>query len=371
QLQPTHNQDPPRQQLDEPTPHIAFTKYISGKVTYASLVEHLGGFNKNLTMQREEGKSFLQTDLFKNDTDALTQLWSGFPPLDRMVRGKEVRAVEARCSVGFRIQPVFMEEYLRKQGKLSYKLGFWPRAIAGCHDPERFPENSICQVPGWDCSPEQFQLQLKTIAARLDKRKFTHRVLVKLSMEAKAFMLELEHILAGWKGTEYPDIQEAVGTAWENTLRVATVLHVFCTGYGTVSREFTERAWKIVQWSLYQHQLIFVESLRTSSPYSPHDLTVSPPYKPYRFPKAPKTPRPMENATLVLDCLHKLFDSDRDLIAFPLDDLRVLTGLNARLFATAMAWLELDNQVCRFEDRGRSYIRFNQAYLDRRYHSVI
>ena len=351
---------------------VNFTKFISGKITYVSLVEQLAGYGKNLTIQREEGRSFLLSDFFKDDADALTTLWSGYPQLDRTVRGKEVSADEARCSVGFRIQPVFMEEYLLKRGKLSYKLGFWPRAIAGCYDPKRFPFNSIFQVTSGDvCSPDRFQRQMENIAARLDRRKFQHRVLVKLSIEAKAFMLELQHIIKEWGSDHYSEIEEAVGCAWENTLRVATVLHVFCIGHGEVSRDFTERAWKIIQWSLYQHQLIFVESLRASSPQVSQGFTEGPSHKPYRLPKAAKTPRPMENVQFVLECLHTLFDSDPSLMAVPLEDVRVLSGLNTRLFETAVAWLQMDNQVRRFEDRGRNYILFHENYVDRRYFGTI
>lgn len=334
----------------------SLTKYVMRTISPVALVESLDGSWKNLTIQREEGESFLTSELFKKEADALTQLWSGGLPLDRTVRGKELTARDARCSVGFRIQPVFMKDYLLKN-RLAYKLGFWPRAIAGLHDPERFPANSAFQIPtGAHSTDDRYQRRLLKIADRLCRKKPGSRTLIQLSIEAKAFMLELDHVLRDWEGMYYVDVGEALGRAWENTLRLATVLHVFCIGRGRVSRELMERAWKIVEWSLFQHQLIFVQSLKVPSPNHESGGDVETRATRARQPaKAPKQPRPMENANWVLQCLGSLVATAQTPWVAA-DDVLMLSGLNSRAFQAALGWLVLEKRVRSFQYMNRMYL---------------
>jgi hypothetical protein len=238
---------------------------MMGKASFRALMEALDGNGMNLTIQCEEGASFLKTDLFKERADALTQVWSGDPPLDHFVHGVDLSAADARCSIGFRIQPDLMTDFLLGGGRLTYKLGFWPRAIAGCHDPERFPHNQTyrpASIP--KTTPEAYQARMAEVATEINARNvegFNGRTGVELGPEAKAFMLELLQLMKEWTATFYRDIREAAGRAWENTLRIAVALHVFCVGTGQVTRDMVECAWAIVEWSLSQHHLIFVEAV--------------------------------------------------------------------------------------------------------------
>ena len=66
---------------------------MMSKPSFRALLDALNGRGMNLTIQREEGSSFLKTDLFKKDTDALAQVWSGDPPLDHVVHGVRPKAL--------------------------------------------------------------------------------------------------------------------------------------------------------------------------------------------------------------------------------------------------------------------------------------
>ena len=339
------------------TESSGLTGFVTGKITHLSLVDALAGRGKNLTIQREEGASFLKSDLFKEDADTLTQLWSGSPPLDYTIRGKALKARDARCSVGFRIQPVFMEEYLRKRGRLSYKLGFWPRSIAACHNPVRFPANSDCECQHDSRhDPDRFLRRMARLAERLARRARCPRALVRLSDDAKAFMLELQYCIGQWEHEYYLEIPEAVGRAWENTLRVATVLHVFCVGRGPVSRTMAELAWQIVEWSLSQHQLIFIDSLDDVA--SRQDARVrTPPWVGTRAAsRPPKRPRPMENANLVFNCLQRFLQS-QGAIAAPRGLIQMVSGLNGREFEAALAWLAMEKRIACFIYCGDEYLQ--------------
>ena len=306
---------------------------MMNKVSYRALMEELDGDGMNVTIQREEGASFLATDLFKQNTDAIAQLWSGDPPLDHFVHGTELIAAEARGSLGFRIQPDLMYEYLKDGGRLAYKLGFWPRTIAGCHDPDRFPWNENYQ-PFLDqvANPAAFHRRMEELAMQINDRNssgFAGRIGVKLDTDATAFILELGYRMKQWLRAYYAEIREAAGRAWENTLRIAVVLHVFCVGNGPVSRETIERAWAIVEWSLSQHRLIFVEAIRP----------LPKPMKPVKQPKLPPHQQRLNaDMQFMLDALgtRAPFSPAGKV---PLAEILLLTGLSKTRFLKALGWL--------------------------------
>ena len=320
--------------------------HMMSKPSFRALMDALDGRGMNLTIQREEGSSFLNTDLFKKDTDALAQVWSGDPPLDHVVHGVHLEAIDARCSLGFRIQPCMMDVYLNGPGRGSYKLGFWPRTIACCHDPEKFPANDSYRFWGHgNYSTEAYDLRMLRLSSSVTsfvQKAYKGRIPVELDQDAKAFMLELSYRMKQWRTAYYGDIREAAGRAWENTLRLAVVLHVFCIGEGKVSADYVARAWAIVEWSLSQHRLIFIESPRQA--LGTALVVKAAPVRPVRVaaPKPPKLPRPFQDAQWLLTCLGRLWLPTK---AVTVRELNLLADLPARRLASALKWLELEGMV--------------------------
>jgi hypothetical protein len=309
--------------------------HIANRITFRALIEHLNGRGMNLTIQREEGASFLKSDLFKNDADALTQLWSGDPPIDHHVRGKKLTAVDGRCSLGFRIQPELLYDHFTRGNHLTYKLGFWPRTIAGCHDPERFPWNDTHMSPimgNWDASAyfQRYNDLMEEIGGRDDPA----RVCVQLDVDAAALMHELSFRMRTWLDAHYSDIREAAARAWENTLRVAVVMHVFCRGAGRVTGDTILRAWRITEWSLSQHRLIFVEAIRPK-----------PKPKTFKEPSLPKQVR-QRNADMqfMLEaiCARSFHCSGGRVY---LTEVLLLTGFHRSRFLRTLGWLVSGNLV--------------------------
>ena len=317
-----------------------------GDTSYCALLQALNGTGMSASIQREDSASLLGSEIFKKRLDTLTQLWSGDPPLDHVVLGKQFVATDARCCVGIRIQPDIMDDFLRRYGLLSYKLGFWPRSIAGCHDPDRFPFNETYLVThNAQANAVGFQARMRSLALLINTRNksgFAGRIPVELDTEAKAFMLELGYRIKQWIKPHYADIREAAGRAWENTLRIAVVLHVFCVGEGNVARDYVERAWAIVEWSLSQHRLIFIESPRTQTTGT--SMTAVSPIQPIRVvqPKAPKPPRPLQDAQWFLQCLGKLWAPTRSVTV---REVNQLAGLSQKRLESALAWLKLERTV--------------------------
>lgn len=343
-------EDAERCDAREAPPRKPLVEAMINRLSFPRLMKEIDGVGMSLTIQREEGASFLKTDLFKHDTDALTQLWSGDPPLDHFVMGNELVAVDARVSLGFRIQPELMYDYLRGPGRLTYKLGFWPRTIAGCHDPKLFPENERSPPTGGRlASSTAFHDRMEELATWTNSLRAIDaegRMGVKLDSEAAAFMLELEYRMRNWKGAYYQDIEEAAGRAWENTLRLAVVLHVFCTGSGEVTLDMAQRAWAVVEWSLSQHRLIFIEAPAIHVRNQGIGIGRLAPSPIGRIaPAAPrpvKLPRPLQDAQWVLTCLNRLSFNVRHPL---LRDVRLLAGLPENRLSAALEWLKLERAL--------------------------
>ena len=320
--------------------------HMMSKPSFRALMEALDGHGMNLTIQREEGSGFLKTDLFKKDTDALAQVWSGDPPLDHVVYGAHLEAIDARCSLGFRIQPAKMDEYLNGPGRGSYQLGFWPRTLACCHDPEKFPANETYRFWGHGkYTTREFDVRMLRLSSSVTsfvQKAYKGRLPVELDNDAKAFMLELSYRMKQWRTAYYSDIREAAGRAWENTLRVAVVLHVFCIGEGKVSRDYVERAWAIVEWSLSQHRLIFIESPRQA--LGTVVAVKQAPVRPIRIApqRPPRLPRPLQDAQWLLTCLSRLWLPTKSVTV---RELNQLAALPARRLESAVKWLELEGMV--------------------------
>lgn len=327
--------------------------FVSRAVTYVKLVEMLDGHSMTLTLQREDGRSLLKTDLFKDHIDALTQLWSGDPPLDHLVHGVELSAADARGSLGFRIQPLPMYEYAAGPGRSDCEVGLWPRAIIGCHDPERSPEAQPYRHAQGRYSSEAFHTRTGVLAGQINEKRQAgdlNRIGIKLDVFARAYLLQLNDNLNQWFSTEYHDIEPAARRAWENTLRIAVVLQVFCAGAGPVSVDMVHRAWTIVEWSLSQYRWVFVQAPALFFPGKARGRTKAAPVRSLVEHRAPtvrkpeKVPRPWEEAQWLLKCLDQLCRSPF-VQAVSLDEVRLLAGLPEKRFQTAYAWLELTRVV--------------------------
>jgi hypothetical protein len=321
---------------------------VSRTISYAKMVEMLDGQSMTLTLQREDGYSLLKSTLFKEAIDALTQLWSGSPPLDNFVHGVELEATDARGSLGIRLQPKPMYMYAAGQGQNDCSIGLWPRAIIGCHDPERFPENETYVPKPGRYSAGAFQARIEALADQINQKCQSgdlSRTGVTLDLLARAYMSHLGYKLKQWLPNEYRDIREAAGRAWENTLRIAVVLHVFCGRVNSdVSVDMVQRAWAIMEWSLSQYRLVFVEAIapRPGKAVTAAGETPTQPQQPLA-PQVEKVPRPLQDAQWVLDCLDRIC---RPFLGqAKLSEVRLLAGLPERRFMTAVAWLKLERIV--------------------------
>ena len=323
------------------------------EMTYFALLKALDGVGRNVAIQDEDSASFFDSDLFKRQANRLTQAWNADPPLVRAFGNSQLEAVEARVSLGLRTQPDILGDVPQATLRRAIKVGLFPRFLAACHDPARFPLNETYRADATGAvSDATFQARMASLALLTNTRNlagFGGRIRVQLDTGAKAFMHELRWRLRGWLETDYSDIREAAGRAWEITLRVAVVLHVFCIGEGLVSRDYVERAWAIVEWSLSQHRLIFIESPRQA--LGTAVVVKQAPIRPIRIAlaKPPRAPRPLQDAQWLLTCLSRLSLPTKSVTV---RELNLLAALPGRRLSSALKWLELEGAV-RLKPHGR------------------
>jgi hypothetical protein len=103
-----------------------------------------------------------------------------------------------------------------------------------------------------------------------------------------------------------------------------------------------ERAWTLVEWSLSQHQLIFIESPRLA--HGTAMTAQAPPTRRVRAAqlKPPKMPRPHQDAQWLLNCLGRLWVPTKILTVY---ELNQLAALPQKRLVTALKWLELEGLV--------------------------
>ena len=200
--------------------------------------------------------------------------------------------------------------------------------------------------------------RLKALMETADKKQVQGELVrdtVILDKQAKAFMHELKFRLKNWRETYYAEIEPAAARAWENTLRTAAVFQIVCEGGGEISLEMVQRAWAIVQWSLTQQQMIFVEGVKPE-PKLPMVRASGPLSQPWpakiKVPKPPKPPRPIQDAQWLLKCFDEVRGwSGQALLA----EVFLLSGLHGPRRETAVAWLKV-NQAIEIVGRGETAV---------------
>ena len=322
------------------------------EVSYRALTEALHGAGHSVSIQHEDGDSFLENPLLKKYPDKLTQLWSGKPPIKHKVRGVSLEAKDARCSFGMRIQPKIFYPFLIRTDRKTFVLGLWPRAIAVCYDPAKFNEPSIVLplpsgVPGLNPLHDRLRVLLARARERSSNGEVARQPLA-LDDSAAAFMVELKYRIKQW-GSEYDDIEEARDRAWENTLRLGAVFHVMCGDQELITLEMVQRAWDIVEWSLSQHRKIFVQAIASPSAAPKSVLSLTPV-------QVASKARPAQDAQLLKEWIEKVTDRQGD-DWVSVREVEELSGLAGRRLATAWKRLEFEGMVVRRLRRGQACVQ--------------
>jgi hypothetical protein len=313
---------------------IAIDDLLLQDESFSDLMTQLAGENQNASIQLEDAYSFLDGPLMQRAViSKLPQVWSG--PLSMKLgrlSGLKV-AIEPCVAIGLRIQPLQMTEFLIRTKSFSRHLGFWPRFLTFCYDPDRFPVTNWfapSAAPSMGNLPlmERLSVYLPSPEALSEPTK--RKVLV-LDAEANAYLRQIQYWIKTQMNGEFHDIQDAAGRAAENTLRLASLFHVVSDGEVPITREMVERAWQFVYWSLGQFRNVFVHAIQ-------------PPPKPVKLKvlKQPKLPshqyRLNSDMQFVVQCLSARSGYFVD-GKVPRAEALTLTGFPSARLHRALLWL--------------------------------
>jgi hypothetical protein len=318
---------------------VSIDDLLSQDLSLSALMSELVGVGKSVSIQLEDGYSFLEGRLMRPDAiSKLAQGWSG-PPSMKHGRHRDNKVSNEPClAIGLRIQPELTYDFLKRDKGRSWNLGLWPRFMTFCHDPQRFP------VTPWHAATGPSMASIFPLMERFgtllhaasDSGDFARKVLV-MDTFANAHLREIAYWIKGQMNGEFHDIQNAAGRAAENTLRLASNFHVVCQGERPISREMIERAWAFVYWSLGQARNVFVHALQPP----PKPVIV----KPIKLMKLPSQHQRLKSdMQFMLDCIvarSGYFQNGK----LPVAEVALLTGFHKTRFLSALYWLVTGNWV--------------------------
>jgi hypothetical protein len=310
-------------------------KLLSQDLSPSALMDALAGCGKSVSIQLEDGYSFLLSALMKPDNiSKLTPLWSGPPSLKIGRHRNNKIATEPCLAIGLRIQPILFYPFLQRDKNLSYDLGLWPRFLTFCYDPDRFPVVSwnpaTIAMPSHGPLMERLTALMSLSEAPEGTEPLPRKVLV-MDTQAHARLDYINHWIKSELDGQFRDIQGAARRAAENTLRLASNFHVVCHGEGPIPVDMIDRAWHIVFWSLTQFRQIFVHAIQP--PPKPLKLK---PVKPLKQPRHQQ--RLNSDMQFVLDCINTC-SRHTPYERVPAAHVMTLSGFPKTRFFQALMWL--------------------------------
>ncbi|UJB15461.1 DUF3987 domain-containing protein [Xanthomonas translucens] len=342
-----------KRELTTGQPAEADDDLILEEITLPALMDRLHGIGKGCSIQIEEGQRFIRM-MIKLD-EVLSQLWSGDPPVKRRVKGVSRTALDARLGLSFRIQPYLFYKYLIKDDGRTYEQGLWARFLLACYDTDRFPtpQPSMRLRGAGTGHNDHLQAVLKKLVEQAQRCPAGGpRVVIDLSKEASMYMRMLKDRIKHWCPPHYKTIMPSVDRAWENTLRLAAVFHVVCEEGGQISEEMVDRAWAIVEWSLSQHYMVFVEAVSSIPKQKAASVDSA---------RAPRKATRADDARRVMESVwnaRRLRSSDESFF----DEVERVADLPPLRFLRAVDWLVRRKQV---EVHGEGQLRRVRSLISR------
>lgn len=321
-------------------------------VSETALMAQLAGYGKSVSIQLEDGYSFLAGPLMKPAViSKLPQAWSGPQSIKFGRYNGNKNAIEPCLAIGLRIQPELFYAFLKRDKNFSRNLGLWPRFMVFCYDPGRFPAtswNATASMTSHLPLMERLATLLPVADAMQESDQPPRKVLV-MDTHANAHLREIAYWIKGQLNGEFHDIQDAAGRAAEITLRLASNFHVVCQGEGPISRDMIERAWAFTYWSLGQFRNVFVHA-----PQPPPKPVKLKPMKPLKLPQHQE--RLNADMQFMLNCIGaRSFQSPKGKV--PLAEVAVLTGFSEARFLRALGWLVASNLVEMAGDGEKATVR--------------
>lgn len=333
------------------------------------LLEAINGIGESVSLTTHEGNLILNSNLFRSDgLEMATTLWDGEGTIQTNRRGKVMIAMNATANMLVMVQADVLEAYRKRHGDHARGVGFFGRALfvnapmwgnallphADCHEDRlldyhdrvqcflarKFARLEASSLPSQDPTIGEDSLEAnedggaETVADRGQGRSLDPEIVV-LSPQAANLYFELQRELqANWSGRHY--MQDALGRAMQNVLRIAGVMQAFVDEEAPVSAATLNAAYVVVDFCLGQFSSVFPLEPVRFGPFKPIRIKVSAQQR--------AAQRLREDAQAIIDgvcALCQLRKESEVLLA----DVRERLGIYPLRFRAALAALEDEGRV--------------------------
>ncbi len=280
------------------------------------LLEAINGIGESVSLTTHEGNLILNSNLFRSDgLEMATTLWDGEGTIQTNRRGKVMIAMNATANMLVMVQSDVREAYCKKHGEHARGIGFFSRALfvnapvwgnapfqpaefqEDClldyHDrvqrflTRKFSRMEAASMPstatqGPDAEPleaaedagsaigEHEEAANVTAAGRSPS---DPEVMVLTPQAANLYFDLLREIQGNWSGHLY--MQDAVGRAMQNVLRIAGNMQAFVDDEAPVSAGVMYAAYLVVDFCLTQFSAVFQPEPIKFAPFKPIRIKVS------------------------------------------------------------------------------------------------
>lgn len=341
------------------------------------LLEAIAGIGESVSLTTHEGNLILNSNLFRSDgLEMFTTLWDGEGTIQTNRRGKVMIAMNATASMLVMVQADVHEAYCKKHGEHARGIGFFSRTLfvnapawvnapfqplechQGClldyHDrvesflTRKFARMAVASMPSTLQNPGAKKEALEAIeggGAWGGEHEVTSELAAEggtldpevmvLAPQAANLYFDLQRELQGrWLGHHY--MQDALGRAMQNVLRVAGIMQAFVDDEAPVSAGALNAAYQVVNFCLNQFSSVFPPEPIKFAPFKPIRIKLSAQQR--------AAQRVRDDAQAIVDgvcalCQHR---KEADVL---LADVRERLGVYPLRFRAALAALEDEGRV--------------------------
>lgn len=191
----------------------------------------------------------------------LSRLWDGNPFVVHRKSSPSFVVNHRRFSMSMMVQPLLLEQLIKKKEGLSRHSGFLARALMTkpvSQMGQRYYRQPPQQLEGLDVFHQRITECLNQTLA-LDQKGCHHIPTLHFSEKAKAHWVSFfNRIEAGMnKQGHWLSIQDFASKSAENVARLSALFHVFLGKSGDIETESVEQAIEVVFWHLLETKRLF------------------------------------------------------------------------------------------------------------------
>ena len=238
-------------------------------ITAEALSENLARKWPSASIFSDEAGIFLSSPSMQKDNTKfvalLNRLWDSEPIEIHRKTTQDVLIKHRRFTLNLMMQPLLLQQMLKKQEGINRHSGFLARVLLAY--PDSNIGNRFYKIPTNLIQPMQdFQQRIKACLEKtlpLDQSGFKHIPALTFEKSAKAQWIEYFNHIEKAFGNPYQwkSIHDVAAKASENIARLSALFHLFTVSSGTeISKAHVDQAYQVIEWYLNEAKRVFSTS---------------------------------------------------------------------------------------------------------------